>query len=50
MTLLMHPNINPDIKNNCNELAMDLAKRTGLSFPVFNMGHPAFKQKIGMID
>lgn len=50
MALLMHPDIDPEIKNNCNELAIDLAKRTGLSFPVFNMGHPAYRHKMGIID
>lgn len=50
MTLLMEPNIDAATLNNSNETAADIARRTGLTFPVFEMGHSAYTVDTGLID
>lgn len=50
MTLLMEPNIDAAALNNSNETAADIARRTGLTFPVFEMGHSAYAVDTGLID
>lgn len=50
MTLLMESNIDAAALNNSNETAGDIARRTGLTFPVFEMGHSAYKVDTGLID
>jgi ankyrin repeat protein len=50
VTLFMNPKLNPEIKNNSNETAYQIAKRTGLTFPLFEMVHPALSVETGMID
>lgn len=50
VTLFMNSNINPEIMNNSNEKAYQIAKRTGLSFPLFDMVNTALFVKTGIID
>ena len=35
----MNENVNATLKNNSNEVAAQIAKRTGLSYPLFQMSH-----------
>ncbi|XP_073821842.1 ankyrin repeat domain-containing protein 49 [Musca autumnalis] len=49
-TLLMDTNINPRSLNNSEETAEEIAKRTGLSAPLFEMGHAAYEVETGIID
>jgi len=49
-TLFMSPHIKPDALNNTEETAAMIARRTGLSYPIFAMGHPAYKANVGLID
>lgn len=48
--LLLDRNIDPDALNNSEETAADIAKRTGLTYPVFEMGHSAYRVETGLID
>lgn len=50
MTLLMEPTINASAMNNSNETAAELARRNGLTYPVFEMGHAAYSVDTGLID
>lgn len=48
--LFMNENINPRALNNSEETAEDIARRTGLTYPIFEMGHPAYEVETGIID
>lgn len=48
--LLMNPNINARALNNSEETAEQIAIRTGLTGPVFEMGHCAYDLETGLID
>lgn len=50
VTLFMDPKLKPDLKNNSDETALQIAKRTGLTFPLFDMVHPALSVETGLID
>lgn len=50
MTLLMEPNCNTGALNNSGETAAEIARRTGLSYPIFEMGHSAFTVETGLVD
>ncbi|XP_053696099.1 ankyrin repeat domain-containing protein 49 [Sabethes cyaneus] len=50
MTLLMDDRIKPDFLNNSGETAADIAKRSGLSFPLFKMGQSALRVETGILD
>lgn len=50
MTMMLDPNVQPHLTNNSNETAADIARRTGLTFPVFEMAHSAFTDNINRID
>lgn len=50
LTLLFDPNCKADKLNNAGETAFVLAERSGLSYPIFEMGHSAFKVDTGLID
>lgn len=50
VTLFMNPKLKPNLKNNSDETAMQIAKRTGLTFPLFDMVHPALSAEMGVID
>lgn len=50
MTLMMEPDCNTALLNNSNETAADIAKRTGLSFELFEMGNSEFSVDTGLID
>uniref|UniRef100_A0A182J4C9 Uncharacterized protein n=1 Tax=Anopheles atroparvus TaxID=41427 RepID=A0A182J4C9_ANOAO len=50
MTLLMNEECDPERRNNSNETAEQIAKRSGLSYTLFQMAHPAFRVETGMID
>ncbi|XP_055547631.1 ankyrin repeat domain-containing protein 49 [Wyeomyia smithii] len=50
MTLLMDERIKIDLLNNSGETAADIAKRTGLSYPLFKMGHSALTVETGLLD
>lgn len=41
--LLMHPDIKTDLKNNNNETAYDIAKRSSKYYRIFDMGMEALK-------
>lgn len=50
-TLLFSRHIKADLLNNSQETAADIARRTGLSLPVFEMGHTVFNyQETGVLD
>ncbi|XP_039950338.1 ankyrin repeat domain-containing protein 49 [Bactrocera neohumeralis] len=48
--LFMNENLNPRALNNSEETAEDIARRTGLTYPIFEMGHPAYEVETGIID
>uniref|UniRef100_A0A182Q994 Uncharacterized protein n=1 Tax=Anopheles farauti TaxID=69004 RepID=A0A182Q994_9DIPT len=50
VTLLTDPRCDPERRNNSDETAGQIAKRSGDSFPLFAMGHTAFTVETGMID
>jgi len=50
VTLFMNPKIDPEIRNNSNEKAYQIAKRTGMSFPLFDMVNTALFVNTGIID
>lgn len=50
MTLMMEPNCNTAALNNSNETAAEIARRTGMSYPIFEMGHSAFSVETGLVD
>lgn len=50
VTLLMNPKLNPDLKNNSDDSAYQIAKRTGLTEPLFGMIHPALSVETGLIE
>lgn len=50
VTLLMDERIKPDLLNNSNESAADIAKRSGLSLPLFDMAHSALTVETGIVD
>ncbi|ETN67348.1 ankyrin repeat domain-containing protein 49 [Anopheles darlingi] len=50
VTLLMNEACDPERRNNSNERAEEIAKRSGPSFPLFAMAHSAYRVETGMID
>lgn len=50
IALFMNPNLDPNIRNNSNEVAFQIAKRTGFSSTLFDMVNPALSVETGMID
>lgn len=50
MTILIEPSCNSNTLNNSNETAAEIARRTGLSHPIFEMGHSSFTIDTGLID
>lgn len=50
MTLMLDDKFDAATLNNSNETASDIARRTGLTFSIFEMGHTAFKVNTGLID
>lgn len=50
MTMMLNPNIQPHLINNSNETAADIARRSGLTFPIFEMAHSAFADNANRID
>lgn len=50
MTLMLDPNCDPGALNNSDETAAQIARRTGLSHPIFEMGHTAFTIDTGLVD
>lgn len=50
VSLLFHPDVQPSVVNNSNDTAAELARRTGPTSAIFEMGHTAFQNKIGLID
>lgn len=50
ISLFMNPKIDPNIKNNSNETAYQIAKRSGMSFPLFKMVNSALNVQTGIID
>ena len=47
----MNENVNAELKNNSNELAAQIAKRTGLTYPLFQMSHSSLTiVDTGIID
>ena len=39
VSLFMNENVNAELKNNSNEIAAQIARRTGLTYPLFQMAH-----------
>ncbi|KXJ70873.1 hypothetical protein RP20_CCG022249 [Aedes albopictus] len=50
VTLLMDDRIEPDVLNNSGEKAADIAKKSGLAFPLFAMAQSALTVETGMLD
>lgn len=50
MTLMLEPNCDAAALNNSHETAADIAKRTGRTYPLFEMGHSAFTVETGLVD
>ncbi|CRL01374.1 CLUMA_CG014310, isoform A [Clunio marinus] len=50
VALFMNPKLNSNLKNNSDESAFQLAKRSGLTFPLFDMVHPSLSVETGIID
>ncbi|XP_041777372.1 ankyrin repeat domain-containing protein 49 [Anopheles merus] len=50
VTLLMNGRCDPERRNNSDEKAEQIAKRSGDTFPLFAMAHSAFTVETGMID
>ncbi|XP_055903642.1 ankyrin repeat domain-containing protein 49 [Eupeodes corollae] len=50
MTLLLDRNIDAQARNNSDETAAVIARRTGMTYPVFEIGLPAFQVETGLID
>lgn len=50
VTLFMNPKLEPNLTNNSKETAREIAKRTGLTLPLFDMIHPALSVETGLID
>uniref|UniRef100_A0A182P0E9 SAM domain-containing protein n=1 Tax=Anopheles epiroticus TaxID=199890 RepID=A0A182P0E9_9DIPT len=50
ITLLMNGRCDPECRNNSDETAEQIAKRSGDSFPLFAMAHSAYTVETGMID
>ncbi|KAH8283571.1 hypothetical protein KR018_006808 [Drosophila ironensis] len=48
--LLLHRYTDARKENNSEEQAMVIARRTGMSFPVFEMAHEAYDCETGLID
>ncbi|XP_017068167.1 ankyrin repeat domain-containing protein 49 [Drosophila eugracilis] len=48
--LLLNRNIKPRKENNSEELASVIARRTGMSFPIFESGEEAYDCETGLID
>ncbi|XP_033173149.1 ankyrin repeat domain-containing protein 49 [Drosophila mauritiana] len=48
--LLLDRNILPRKENNSEELASVIARRTGMSFPIFESGEEAYDCETGLID
>lgn len=43
--LLMHPYINPNLKNNSGETAADIARRSSKYYNIFDMVDPVLDNK-----
>lgn len=50
MTLMMEPDCDTGALNNSSETAAEIARRTGLSYSLFEMGYSAFKVETGLVD
>ncbi|XP_053676419.1 ankyrin repeat domain-containing protein 49 [Anopheles nili] len=50
VTLLMDARCDSEFRNNSDEMAVQIAKRSGECYPLFTMTHPAFTVETGMID
>lgn len=50
MTLMLDDKFNGAALNNSEETASDIARRTGMTYPIFEMGHKALKVETGLID
>lgn len=50
MTLMLEPDCDTAALNNSDETAAEIARRTGLSFALFEMGHSAFTVETGLVD
>lgn len=50
VTLFMNSNLKPELKNNSGDTGAQIAKRTGLTYPLFDMVHPALFVETGLID
>ncbi|XP_022232277.1 ankyrin repeat domain-containing protein 49 [Drosophila obscura] len=49
-TLLLDRNVQPKKENNSEEMAAVIARRTGMSYPIFEIAHEAFECETGLID
>ncbi|XP_062551432.1 ankyrin repeat domain-containing protein 49 [Armigeres subalbatus] len=50
ITLLMDERIKPDLLNNSGEKAADIAKKSGFTFPLFEMAQSALSVETGLLD
>ncbi|XP_034667182.1 ankyrin repeat domain-containing protein 49 [Drosophila subobscura] len=49
-TLLLDRNVQSKKENNSEEMAAVIARRTGMSYPIFEIAHEAFECETGLID
>lgn len=50
VTLFFNPKVDARIRNNSDETAFQIAKRTGLTDPLFDMVHSALSVETGILD
>lgn len=51
ISLFMNKNVNPELKNNSNEIASQIAKRSGVTFPLFQIVHSSIALvETGIVD
>ena len=50
VTLFMDPKLKPELRNNSDDTALQISRRTGLTFPLFDMVHSALSVETGLID
>lgn len=50
MTIMLERNFDGAALNNSAETANEIARRTGATYPIFEMNHKAFKVETGLID
>lgn len=50
VTLLFDANIKPELLNNSGETAAAIARRTGSTYPIFDMARPGLRVNLGILS